>query len=307
MAASTDDYDSIKISSYKDAANKVDNTFALEYKNKDNGCSLKVGLICDKSVKDPITSELRYDGGNSACTYTTTLTSKDVCPSFDLNALWDFLEEYDYLWGAMFILGGIFLTFFGRKLWKAAIFMVTTVLVVFAILLLFYTTFLEDTTEQWVGWTVLVCSILIGLVAGFFMMKTERISAALLAGWGGFLLGFMLNEMVLYKVESQALFWCISIGCGIVAACLTFCLYEHVLINMTAFGGAYMAVRGVSLYAGGFPNEFTLADQIKAGDTSAFTNWFYLYMACIVVLAVIGSVVQYKTNKKEDNPYSKLR
>ena len=108
------------------------------------------------------------------------MTSANVCPSFDLNALWTFLDEYSYIWGVLFIVGGIFLGFFGRKLFKAAVFMVTAILVVFAILLLFYTTFLEDTTEVWVGWTVLVCSILIGLVAGFFMMKLERVGAALL-------------------------------------------------------------------------------------------------------------------------------
>ena len=230
-----------------------------------------------------------------------------MCPKFDLNALWTFLDEYSYIWGVLFIVGGIFLCFFGRKLFKAAIFMVTAIFTVFAILLLFYTTFLEDTTEAWVGWTVLACSILIGLVAGFFMMKLERIGAALLAGWGGFLLGVMLNEMVLYLAESQAVFWCVSIGCGIAAAVLSFFFYEHVLINMTAFGGAYMLIRGISFYAGGFPNEFTLAEELKAGDTSAMDNWFYLYMACIVITAIIGSIVQYKTNKKEDNPYQKLK
>ena len=78
--------------------------------------------------------------------------------------------------------------------------MVSAILVVFGILLIFYTSFLKDSTQNWVGWTVLSCSILIGLVAGFFMMKLERFGAAVLAGWGGFLIGVMLNEMVLYLV-----------------------------------------------------------------------------------------------------------
>ena len=130
------------------------------------------------------------------------MTSANVCSKFDLNALWQFLDDYSYIWGVLFIVGGIFLCFFGRKLFKGAVFMVSALLTVFAILLLFYTTFLKDTTETWVGWTVLACSILIGLVVGFFMMKLERLGAALLAGWGGFLLGFMINEMALYHVES---------------------------------------------------------------------------------------------------------
>lgn len=288
----------------------VDNTLGLQYSNPDSTekCSLLVGLICDENQENGyVTTDLQMVAGTTGCSYQTTMTSASVCSSFDLNALWTFLDEYSYIWGVLFIVGGIFLGFFGRKLFKAAVFMVTALLVVFGILLLFYTTFLKDTTEVWVGWTVLVCSILIGLVAGFFMMKLERVGAALIAGWGGFLIGVMLNEMVLYMAESPAVFWCVSIACAITAAVLSFFFYEHVLINMTAFGGAYMLIRGISFYAGGFPNEFTLADQLKAGDTSAFTNWFYLYMVCILIVAVVCSIVQYKTNKKEDQtPYQKL-
>ena len=208
------------------------------------------------------TTSLVSAEGDSACSYSTTLTSSEVCASFDLNALWDFMDEYYYIWGACFIIGGIFLGFFGRKLFKAAIFMVTTLIVVTVILLIFYTTFLKDTTEMWVGWTVLGCSVVVGLVLGFFMMKAERFGVSLLAGWGGFLLGLMINEIALYKVESTALFWSVTIGCAVVAAILSFFIYEHVLIIMTSFGGSYMLVRGVSLYAGGFPNEFTLVEQL---------------------------------------------
>ena len=258
LAASSDSYSSIKPTDMKLADGST--TFALKYENSDNNCSLLVGLICDDNAEIWTSTALATSSGDGACNYQTTLTSKNVCSSFDLNALWTFLDKYDFIWGVLLIVGGIFLCFFGRKLFKAAIFMVTAILVVFLILLIFYTTFLEDTTEVWVGWTVLVVSILLGLVAGFFMMKLERVGVSLLAGWGGFLIGVMINEMALYKVESSALFWSVSISCGIIAAVLSFFIFEHVLINMTAFAGAYMLVRGVSMYAGGFPNEFTLAE-----------------------------------------------
>lgn len=305
-AASTTSYSSIETKEYI-LPDNGGSTFGLYYSNPTNECSLHVGLICDSNMTESYaTSALKSAGG--VCSYQATMTSSEVCASFDLNALWQFLDEYSYIWGVLFIVGGIFLGFFGRKLFRAAIFMVTAIFVVFGILLLFYTTFLNDTTETWVGWTVLVCSILIGLVAGFFMMKLERVGAALLAAWGGFLIGVMLNEMVLYLAESQAVFWCVSIGCAVVAGIMSFFFYEHVLINMTAFGGAYMLVRGISFYAGGFPNEFTLAKQLKAGDSSAMDNWFYLYMVCILIVAVLGSIVQYKTNKKsEETPYQRLK
>ena len=59
--------------------------------------------------------------------------------------------------------------------------------------------------------------------------------------------------------QSQALFWCVAIACAIAAVVLTFYWLEPVLIITTSFSGSYMFVRGISLYAGGFPNEFILA------------------------------------------------
>lgn len=52
-----------------------------------------------------------------------------------------------------------------------------------------------------------------------------------------------------------------------------------------AFIGSFLMVRGVSLYCGGYPNEFTLIYMIQDGKTSV--HWpFYLYLALMVILTV---------------------
>ena len=94
-----------------------------------------------------------------------------MCPSYTLNALWEFLEKYQEVWGAIFILGGIFLCFLGRKLFAVAIFMVCAFATTFLILLFFYALFLSDDTEDWVGWTVMICAGIIGLIVGIIMIK----------------------------------------------------------------------------------------------------------------------------------------
>jgi hypothetical protein len=267
-------------------------------------------MICDKSLDTPTIGTLKDLGGQ--CTYSTTFTGKPACPSFDVSAFWDFMNDYKWLWGVMLIVAGIFLCFFGRWFFSAAIFLATTLAVVAVILLVFYTTFLKDTTEDWVGWTVLICSILIGLVAGFFMLKIKKFGAALLAGWGGFMVGVLINEMALYKVGSPALFWCVCIACAIITAVLTIFIYDHVIICTTAFAGAYSFWRGISMYAGGFPNEFTLAEEIKEGSINSIDGWFYAYMVAIVITCAVGAVVQYKklnsmSEDEKQHPYSKLQ
>jgi hypothetical protein len=90
---------------------------------------------------------------------------------FEISALWVFLENYKYIFGAALILIGLFLGLLGRKLWVVAIFMISAFLTMGLILLVFYTTFLKSNTADWVGWTVLGCSLIFGVILGLVMTK----------------------------------------------------------------------------------------------------------------------------------------
>ena len=220
---------------------------------------MNVGLICDLALTTPTLGTYTVQG---ACNYETTFTGAAACPLFTISAIWEFLAKFSWLWGAFFIVAGIFLGLFGRKLWVAAIFLITFFIFSSGILLLFYTTFLRSNTAGWVGWTVLAGAIVVGLALGFLMTKLQRLGAAILAAIGGFVLGLLLNETVLYLASSDIVFWCVCCGCALVAACLVFDAYNHAIILSTSLIGSYFFVRGISLYAGGFPNEFTLMKQI---------------------------------------------
>ena len=170
-------------------------TFGLQFSDAEDDYSLHVGLICDPSVSEYTTTELIGTDGKN---FTTTVTSTKACPTYTPNALWLFIQDYNWIWCVLFVGIGAILCFMGRMLFKITIFLVTAMFTIFGILLLFYGTFLYQTTEAWVGWTILICSILIGLVVGLFTMKMEREGSSLVAAWGGFLLGMTLNETVLY-------------------------------------------------------------------------------------------------------------
>lgn len=266
-------------------------------------------MLCDKSLDTPVIETIKDLAGD--CNYQTTFQGKAACPSFDFSTIWDFFEQNTWLWSTLLIVAGAFVCLLGRLMFKTTIFLATTFAVICGILLIFYSTFLKDTTEDWVAWTVLGVSIIIGIIAGFFMMKLERVGAALLAGWGGFMIGALINEMALYKVGSSVLFWVVCIGCAAVCAILTFCIFNHVIILMTAFAGAYSFWRGISLFAGGFPNEFTLAQEIEEGAVTSITGWFYAYMVAILITFAAGAAIQYRSFKdmseEDKHPYNKLK
>ena len=166
-------------------------------------------------------------------------------------------------------------------------------------LILFYTTFLDSSTAAWIGWTVLSCSILLGIAGGILLMKCQKLGAAVLGGWGGFLGGLLLNTTILFLANSEVLFWVTTIACAIVGAAMAFCFFDAVVILATAFSGSYLFVRGFSLYIGGYPNEFTLAAALNSGTIDSIDAWFYLYLAFMILFTVLCTVVQCKQLKKD--------
>lgn len=229
---------------------------------------------------------------------------------YTINALTQFFEQYYWLFGTLLIVAGVFFTFLGRKLFQVAVFVVGMVITVFAILILFYTTFLNDNTESWVGWTVLAFSILIGCGIGFLFTKLVRPAGAILAGWGGFMLGLLINEAWLANYGSQAVFWCVCIGVALVCAIPGFILFNQAIMISTSFIGSYFIMRGISLFAGGFPPAMELVAEVKSGAITSVEPAFWGYVAGIVVVTILGSVVQFKMYAKMEeekkHPYDRL-
>ena len=106
----------------------------------------------------------------------------------------------------------------------------------------------------------------------------------------------------MYALHQQWLFWLMVIGFGIVFGGISYWKYKLILMVATAFIGSYFMVRGVSLYIGGYPNEFTLINMAQTGQLAV--HWaFYLYLGFIVVLTAGGVFVQRRIFKSRDSFY----
>jgi hypothetical protein len=212
----------------------------------------------------------------------------------------------------VFVVLGLLINLTGRKLFKVIVFIAGVLLVVCAALLIFYTTFLKSNTDAWVGWVVLGGSILVGLLLGCLFVKIIKLGAFVIAAWGGFALGLLLYEALpLYKIDSQVFFWCFCVGIALICGVLAVCLFDHVLILTTAFGGAYLMVAGIGLVAGHFQNPFTIVTERFNGQVVSIDPWFYAYMAGVLVMTILGSMLQYKHRKQQNDvghdPYNRLK
>ena len=108
-------------------------------------------------------------------------------------------------------------------------------------------------------------SAVLGLIAGALSVKLEKFAAAILSGWGGFILGVMVSETVLWLAGAAWLCWVINISFAIVFAIIGYIFCDHAIVIATSFVGAYMMMKGIGIMAGGFPNVYVLIQMIEAG------------------------------------------
>jgi len=122
----------------------------------------------------------------------------------------------------------------------------------------FYAIFLPRTTKVWTIWVIGSVAVILGSIAGYLLQKLVRIGVAALGAWAGVIISLLIHEAFMYALHQQWLFWLMIVGFGLVFGGISFWKYKLVLMFATAFIGSYMMTRGVSLYLGGYPNEFTL-------------------------------------------------
>jgi hypothetical protein len=196
------------------------------------------------------------------------------------------------LWGAVAIILGLVFCFFGNALINGILF-VTGALISFAALS--YVTFAilehmdKDPTET-VQWCLVAGCALVGILLGVAIKRVRSIGIAALAAWGGVALGLLI--VTTFVIANQYAKWGIIVGCAIGLGYVAFRVEKVVMIGVTGVLGSYMIVRGISMYAGGYPNEQYISDEIRMGAITweSFPKTFYAYLAGIAVCSMVGIV-----------------
>src|SRR3569833_1426571 len=98
-------------------------------------------------------------------------------------------------------------------------------------------------------WLIIALSVVLGILAGYFISKLEWLPPMILGGFLGYLVSTFLYQLALKYIQSNpvAVYWVTLVVTVILGAILGYLLAKHVLIISTAFIGAYAFVR-VSLY-----------------------------------------------------------
>ena len=240
------------------------------------------------------------------------IQTAEACPKVDFYFMWRFINDFVFIFAIVLILFGIFNCLLGQKFAKFTSFLLSLFSV--TILFLVFSQFiLPSGCKQWIIWIMLVIGIILGCTAGYFVFKHhEKVLVFLVGGLGGFLLGEFLfnlfgNAIPLNLTLVNILFIVI---CIIVAIVIAFFLKDAIIIGFTSFIGSYSLIRGISLFAGYFPSEFTVIDLKNKGEDEQLENlltWrVYVYLSFIVICTGLSIFLQIKIIKKfkskEDGP-----
>ena len=159
-----------------------------------------------------------------------------------------------------------------------------------------------------------VVSTAVAIAAGFLASKLQKVASGILGGIAGFFLGFLLYSLVfaMFIKSSPILLWIILIASSAAGTYLMFAKKDEMEAHATVFIGAYLIIRGISFFLGGYPNEAQTFAQLKEGNFK-LSGYVYLYFLLFILLNVAGTWVQHKTdpellkkklaaeNKKHDN------
>jgi hypothetical protein len=204
--------------------------------------------------------------GDDVCNpYVEIHSSIGGCDLFSNSMIWEYMAYAEPYIGGIAIVGGIVLCFFGLKLVKPSICFAGFLTSIFLAILFFYAIYATSVEELSTFYYWIAGGAVIGLILGWFLSHFVKVGAAILAGWGGFMIGLILNEAFLYTFEYVWVFWTANVVCMLVCAGLTFKLFDFMMIFSTCVLGSYGLIRGVSCYAGHYYNEFVVVQLLKSG------------------------------------------
>ena len=240
------------------------------------------------------------------------IETSEACPKVDFYVVWKFINDFSFIFAGLLILFGLFNCVLGKRFARItsfllALFSATVLFVVFSQFIL------PAGCKYWIIWVMLVIGAIIGCTLGYFVYKNhEKVVAFVVGGLGGFFLGQFLFSLFGYLIPINSLVVNILfvIICIIAVTIVALFLRDPIIIGFTAFIGSYALIRGISLFAGYFPNEFTIIDLKNRGEDDQIKElltWrVYVYLFFILVATGLSIYVQIKVNqmfkKKEDGP-----
>lgn len=290
-------------------------TFLKIEVNSESKYKVSYKLKCDPNVNMDFVagnSLFKHNLDDDSYEVVLYITSKEACVKLNFYVVWKLISDNVGFFAIALIVFGLFNCVLGQRFAKITSFLLSLFSVTIFVLI-FSQFILPPGCAQWIVWVMLVLGIILGCTAGYFVYKHhEKFLSFLVGGLAGFFLGEFLFNLFGNAIPGNLtlihiLFIVLSI---IVLVVLAYILKNIIIIFATSFIGSYCLIRGISLFEGSFPSEFTVIDLKEREEfdqlKELFTWRVYVYLAAIVISTGLSIFIQIKINKgikrKEEGP-----
>jgi len=281
--------------------------------NKDNypNYTTKYKITCDKEKKSKNIYEIMNnfeDFEPGKCLNIIYGSSKYACPINEY-MLEEFLNKNKYLTCAVLVLIGIFFAFAGGKYIIPTAVMIGGIFFTLIILLIVFNLFTITSTKT--VWIIIGVSFLVGLLLGVLLSKAVKLLVLIVGCFVGYCVGIFLYEIALRYINTNpdTLYWIVIVGCMIIFAIIAHFLFMKALAIGTAIIGGYLIIRGASFVIGHYPNESQIIDLIKHKEWDQLKEirdfYVYLYYIAWILIAIIGTLVQFHLIGNDDSKSKK--
>jgi len=230
---------------------------------------------------------------SSSCIKKMEINHNAGCPVYSALGFVNFLNENVWLSGTLLLVFGLVIGLLGQR-WFLPICGLFGAMVAFVAFMVFASIF------QWLNTTVglIICGILAiaAAVATYYVLSNDRIATFFLCIGGGFLLGGVVEGLVIAISgwESFVFYLIITIGFMVAGGFIGYRKKEEIQKYLTACVGAYIFMRGWTFYFGGFPSEMEMYNMMATADSEplAFTGMFWFYVALWAGSVVLCMYIQ---------------
>jgi len=278
--------------------------------NETHKNALIVNLICEKDTPYPLYSFAQTPYEQGPCEpLVVNMETAAGCPVISLHALQAFLEQYYVFFGVLLILIGFWMLIFGGQQYKILMFLeCQLILTIFFMCILYAFLYPPSFTEEYIVWLSLLGCLVVGGGCGYVASEYWKVGLFFIGAWIGGLLGGFLYGLIIYLAGNEnptLVLWVTIVLSALFVALIAIKCIEYIAIVGSALVGSYFLVRGISLFAGGYPNELLLY-QIYENNSivSATPAMFFVYLGVMVVLAIGSIIFQYLRSQKHAEAYN---
>lgn len=271
---------------------------------KGNPWKVQFEVKCDaKELSYLSVDKFKSSKNADSCELLFSATHSAGCSVVSTAEVQEYVNKNPWIVALAMIAIGIATCFYGGKLFDYLIVAIPALIAfTFAFLIL---------SGIMSGWVLAIVGFLLSGAAaagvGYFAFKTKKIAMGILGGIAGFFAGYFLFSLVISLIfTSQIVLWITLIACTAAGAWAIYKYQEEMELHATVFIGAYLIIRGLSNFLGGFPEEAQLFSMLSNG-TFTFGLAFYGYIALFIALNVAGTWFQHYMEFDKSMPSKKLK